>query len=70
MSHASGGIDGCPNASQPSATNGMRMRLEATTPAVAVRSGSPAVLSRMFHAACSTAAMAIATSAAESTRRV
>ena len=48
-----------PVASQPSATNGTTTTLEATTPAVAVRSGSPAVLSRMFHAAWRTAAMAI-----------
>ena len=60
MSHASGGIDGCPNASQPSATSRDEDQARGHDhPAVAVRSGSPAVLSRMFHAACRTAAIAI-----------
>ena len=44
---------------------GTRTRHDAATmPTVAVRSGSPAVLSRMFHAACRTAAMAMKTRAA------
>ena len=56
MIQASGGTAGRSWASQATMTAGISASDAATTPTVAVRSGSPAVLSRMFQAAWRTAA--------------